>query len=177
MGLIALALAASYAAALASNSPYRGEENREIEALNAPQVDGLLRGDGTGFARTAELDHYPGPRHVLGLATELELGDSRIARSEAIFEHMQSEAMRLGRLLVEGEQMLDRLFREATVSAETLADRLSALAETRTRLRGIHLQAHLEQRELLTPQLLNRYDLERDYLAGREHAGGHPQYK
>ena len=49
-GLIALALAASYAAALASSSPYQGEENPEITALNAGQVEGLLRGDGMDFA-------------------------------------------------------------------------------------------------------------------------------
>lgn len=176
-GLIALALAASYAAALASGSPYQGEENSEIKAMNSTRVEGLLRGDGMDIARAAELDHYPGPRHALDLATELELSDSRIAQSEAIFEHMQSEAMRLGRLLVAGEQMLDRLFRQATVSAETLAGRLSELGDTRTRLRGIHLQAHLEQGQLLTEQQVNRYDLERGYLGDHGRADGHLRHE
>jgi hypothetical protein len=126
-----------------------------------------LRGDDMEFSRAAELNRYSGPLQVFDPAEELEPGESRIERSAAIYEHMQSGVMRLGLLLVESAQLLDRLFQQAIAGAESLAGRLSALGETRRRLRGTHLQAYLEQRELLPPRQLYGYDLERGDLAPR----------
>ena len=41
-------------------SPYTGQEKREIRALSKEEVHGYLSGDGMGFAKPAELNHYPG---------------------------------------------------------------------------------------------------------------------
>ena len=41
-------------------SPYTGQDKREIRALSKEEVHGYLSGDGMGFAKTAELNHYPG---------------------------------------------------------------------------------------------------------------------
>jgi hypothetical protein len=38
-------------------------------------VASLLKGDGMGFAKAAELNGYPGPAHVLSVAKELNLTD------------------------------------------------------------------------------------------------------
>jgi hypothetical protein len=57
-------------------SPYTGQEKREIKALSKKEIDGYISGDGMGFAKTAELNHYPGPRHVLDLADQLQLSVS-----------------------------------------------------------------------------------------------------
>src|SRR5574342_793837 len=54
-------------------SPYAGMEDREIKALSPEQLQQLRDGEGMGLALPAELNHYPGPRHVLALAEELGL--------------------------------------------------------------------------------------------------------
>jgi hypothetical protein len=53
-------------------SPYTGQERREIKALSNEEIDRYLSGDGMGLAKAAELNHYPGPRHVLELADQLQ---------------------------------------------------------------------------------------------------------
>ena len=43
-------------------SPYAGQEMQELKALSESEVEGLLAGQGMGYAKTAELNGYPGPR-------------------------------------------------------------------------------------------------------------------
>lgn len=50
-----------------SSQPYAGQETREIKALSPDEVAAHLEGRGMGFAKAAELNHYPGPKHVLDL--------------------------------------------------------------------------------------------------------------
>jgi len=42
-----------------------------------------------GLAKAAELNHYPGPRHVLDLASELKLSEEQRLRIEQIYNTMQ----------------------------------------------------------------------------------------
>ena len=53
--------------------PYAGLESRAIKALAPSEVEDLRQGNGMGMALPAELNGYPGPRHVLDLAEELNL--------------------------------------------------------------------------------------------------------
>ncbi|MCL4744462.1 MAG: hypothetical protein KJZ83_03505, partial [Burkholderiaceae bacterium] len=62
-------------------SAYVGEETRGIKALAPAEVDGLLGGKGLGFARSAELNGYPGPAHVLELSDELALSAEQISET------------------------------------------------------------------------------------------------
>ena len=64
---------------LETKSPYVSETSREIKALSAEDISGYLQGQGMGFAKAAELNGFPGPKHVLDLSDELELS------------HLQSE--------------------------------------------------------------------------------------
>ena len=48
-----------------AQSPYAGEESRAIKSLSASEIQALRQGHGMGYAKAAELNHYPGPRHVL----------------------------------------------------------------------------------------------------------------
>jgi hypothetical protein len=59
---------------------------RQIKALSAQEIEGLLAGEGMGFALAAELNGHPGPKHVLELASELDLSADQVAQVEAIFE-------------------------------------------------------------------------------------------
>ncbi|MBW2146214.1 MAG: hypothetical protein JRI22_04235 [Deltaproteobacteria bacterium] len=53
--------------------PYAGGERRSIKALSPELVQDYLNGKGMGLSLAAELNHYPGPAHVLELASELNL--------------------------------------------------------------------------------------------------------
>ncbi len=116
-----------------------------------------------GFAMLAELNHYPGPRHVLELASGLELTPSQLSDTERLFVEMRTSARAIGEELLEAEARLDRAFAEDAVHADSLMAALLDIGEIRARLRYVHLEAHLRQRELLTEQQVAAYDRLRGY--------------
>jgi hypothetical protein len=154
--------------AFASNSPYQGEQLRAIKALSEGEISSLLNGQGMGFAKAAELNHYPGPKHVLDLADDLDLTDDQFSETEIIFSLMKIEAIRLGKELVDGEALLNKLFENGTITLEELDKQLSEIGGTRAQLRGVHLKAHLAQRAVLTQHQLHKYDNLRGYSGGNE---------
>jgi len=59
-------------------SQYVGQENRDIKSLSPQEMSDYLEGKGMGYAKSAELNKYPGPRHVLDMASELGLTQEQI---------------------------------------------------------------------------------------------------
>jgi hypothetical protein len=162
-----LSLILSLANAQTGGSPCAGQETLEIKALSPADVQAYLAGEGMGLARAAELNHYPGPRHVLELAAELRLSDSQAAGARAIQARMKAEAVRLGKLIVEKERLLDRLFVEQKVEDEQLRALVAEIGQLQGELRFVHLRAHLAMRALLRREQIARYDELRGYSAGR----------
>lgn len=153
---------------------YAGQEKRPIKALSDDDVAGLLGGEGLGMAKAAELNGYPGPRHVLMLAAELKLTAAQQQRAQEIFDRMSAAAKPLGAELVEREQGLDQLFAKNEITPERLAAATAAIGELGARLRSVHLAAHIDTRALLDPEQLVRYQR----LRGYGHPGGpasHPR--
>lgn len=154
-------------------SPYAGQESRKIKALSPSEIEGYLNGEGMGFAKAAELNHYPGPRHALDLRKELGLTREQIERTEALFRKMKEHAMQLGRALVEKERELDGLFAEQQVTPGQLESLLAEIAKIRGRLRYEHLRAHLEQKNILSSHQIMLYDKLRGYGSDHTHFGQH----
>lgn len=152
-----------------SPSPYAGQEARDIKAMSSGEVRDLLEGKGMGLALAAELNGYPGPLHVLELAEALELAESQIDETRALFEGMQSQARGVGRALVAAEKKLDEAFSEQTVNPESLRQQVSEIAELQGQLRLIHLETHLKQMELLSPEQIAAYPGLRGYDNGDGH--------
>lgn len=171
--LIAMLFCLFPVAAAAVDAPYRGEQDREIKALSAEQMAGYLAGKGMGMAKAAELNHYPGPMHVLQLADRLGLTSDQKARAEELKERMFSEARPLGADLVEQERLLDKEFAEGTIDEEKLRTALAAIGELSARIRFIHLQVHLEMRKVLSARQGAAYDSLRGYVPASE--GGQAQ--
>jgi hypothetical protein len=173
--LLAAPASAREAAAepIATPSPYVGQEQRAVKALSADEVEGLLAGAGLGYAKAAELNHYPGPRHVLDLGHELGLTDQQRAAVQASLDRMQQRAQDLGRKVIDAETALDRAFADGTVSAEDLERHVAEIATLRGHLRTTHLAAHLETRAVLSDEQVERYDRLRGY--GEAGAGHHPE--
>lgn len=146
-------------------TPYAGLAGREIKALSAEQVDQLLGGQGMGFALAAELNHYPGPRHALELATPLGLSAEQRAQILAIQAAMSAEAVRLGKQVVEQERELDRRFASGRIDLTELRALTGAIARRQGELRAAHLGAHLAVRALLSEGQILHYDELRGYAA------------
>jgi hypothetical protein len=172
LALAALLAAASPAAA--QPSPYAGHTERDIKALSPEQVDDLLHGRGMGLALAAELNGYPGPKHVLELAGELGLSDEQRAAVGSVQDAMQGEAVELGRRTIDAERRLDALFAGGEATSETLRAALDELGDLQAALRHAHLDAHLSTRALLTEAQARRYDELRGYADGG-HGEHHPQ--
>lgn len=153
-----------------AQSPYAGEQERRIKALPQERIAGLEAGRGLGYAKAAELNGYPGPMHVLELADELDLTEAQRARTRSLFEAMQARAAVLGRELVAAEAALDRAFAGREISSEQLPELVAAAARIEGELRTVHLQAHLDQAELLEEKQVADYVRLRGY---GDHAAGH----
>jgi len=156
-------------------SPYAGEEVRAIKTLSAAEIDGYLDGAGMGFAKAAELNHYPGPKHVLEMGDELELSEAQGSRTIAIMEAMKAEAVKLGAQVVAKERELDSGFAERTITGGGLERLVREIASIQGKLRAAHLRAHIEQRAILSDEQVARYDRLRGYGGPGAH-DGHPQH-
>ena len=155
-------------------SPYVGQTSRTIKALSDEEVSDYLSGKGMGFAKAAELNGYPGPLHVLELSEQLGLSAAQKERTEAIFARMLDRAKATGKLLVEEERKLDELFAARTISPSVLHQTLDAIASLQRQVREIHLQAHLEEAEVLNEAQALQYWHLRGYAGGSmEHSHRH----
>ena len=162
------------AAAADSASPYAGWQARDIKALSAQQIADLRAGRGMSLALAAELNGYPGARHVLDLGDELRLTAAQRAAFEDLFRAMQAEAQRLGGEILTEEAALEEAFRSGRADEAELRDRLSRLGALQADLRYAHLRSHLAARALLSPTQVAQYNALRGYAPGAGTAhGGH----
>ncbi len=165
-------------AELSPISPYAAQQNSPIRGLSAQEVEDLRQGRGAGFARMAELNQYPGPRHVLDLKQQLGLSTAQAVQIEAVFDQMQAESRQLGQEILQRESRLSAAFSRQTLSAAELQRQTSELGALYGKLRAAHLQAHLQITPLLSAEQIAQYNRLRGYsqpsdLPGRsEHS--HP---
>jgi hypothetical protein len=155
--------------------PYAGQQSREIKALSAEEIAAMLKGEGMGLAKAAELNGYPGPAHILALATDLKLTGAQRQQIQVIFDRMHAGAVALGTEIIERERALDRQFAEGGIATDRLAEDTGKIAVLQGRLRAVHLTAHLETRPLLNQDQIAAYRRLRGYDGGgathRHHHG------
>jgi Spy/CpxP family protein refolding chaperone len=165
--LLALVLAATPVAADTAHhgqhSPYAGQETRDIKALSPEEIADLNAGRGMGLALAAELNGYPGPRHVLDLAQELQLTEQQQRQTSDLFEAMRQETSVLGAELIEAERALDRLFAEKRATPASVAAATEQAGAIEARLRAAHLRYHLAMVDVLTPDQVAAYNHLRGY--------------
>ena len=149
-------------------SPYVGEQSRNIKALSDQEIADYLAGKGMGFAKAAELNGFPGPLHVLELADELDLSPTQKIETQQVFARMQSRARDLGARLVDEERRLNELFASKQVSRQSLSKSLSEIASLQGQIRDAHLQAHLEETEILSDAQTRKYAQLRGYAAAAD---------
>ena len=162
--ILSLILAIVPCVVLASDeSPYAGEEIRSIKSLSHKEIESLRRGDGMGFAKLAELNHYPGPKHVLDISDDLGLSPQQLADSQGLYEEMRANAVLLGAQLLAAESRLDQKFEQGSIDQDSLETALLEIGRLRAQLRYVHLSAHLRQERLLRSEQIRIYDAVRGY--------------
>lgn len=147
-------------------SPYAGQQTRDIKSLSAAQTEDLLAGKGMELAKAAELNGYPGPMHTLELAQALARSPAQKQATQELLGRHKADARRLGAMLVEAERSLDQSFLTRQIDTPTLQRHTERIAGLQAELRASHLQTHLQQTALLSPQQINRYIELRGYTAG-----------
>lgn len=167
-GLVALGLTLSLVGPIqagpaatppASHDAHHGATGVAIPGLSADEIAALRAGQGMSQARVAEVEGYPGPRHVLDAWTagDLPLAAEQAARVQEIMQTMTAEARRVGNQVLESERALALAFRSGAIDAPSLRAGVDRIAALRGELRAVHLNAHLETRALLDPEQLARY--------------------
>jgi len=146
-----------------NHSDYISEVNNEIKALTDEELNQLLNGKGMGLAKAAELNNYPGPRHVLDFSHELNLTNEQKEKSESVFKIMQTEARQIGKLIIKKEKELDSAFKTNTVEEKIIKEKVMEIAQLKGKLRFVHLDAHLKQKEILTNEQVTTYSKLRGY--------------
>lgn len=164
-----------------ASKPYAGQEAREVKALSGEEIRAYLNGEGMGLAKAAELNSYPGPRHVLDLRAQLALSPAQAGETQRAFEKMRREATELGARIVGKEQELNALFAGNRIDESKLDKLTGEIALLQGSLRAAHLRAHLEVKRILTAAQVKKYDQLRGYQSpvnnadppARQHHGHH----
>ena len=150
-------------ALLLLSTSYSAMTSRPIKALSHEDIQGLQEGRGMGLALAAELNSYPGPKHVLEMADALELTVEQRTIVQQSHDEMKTSAVALGREIVDLERRLDEAFATGNIDANQLRELTAAIAERQGKLRYAHLAAHLTTRATLTPEQIKAYDTARGY--------------
>jgi small-conductance mechanosensitive channel len=156
-----------------NQSPYINQQSSPVRGLSAKEVDDLLNGRGAGYARTAELNSYPGPLHVLELKEPLRLSAEQVQKVETAFQKMRAESQRIGKTIVQREQLFSQSFANGAITPTELKTQTKALADLYAELRATHLKAHLEITPVLSSEQIMAYNDLRGYDSATEHQGHH----
>jgi hypothetical protein len=149
------------------HQPYATHDKREIKALSDEEVKQYLSGDGMGYAKAAELNHFPGPMHVLELADSLQLDAGQRREIRALMNEHKAQARSLGAKLVASERALEMLFHQPEVPQQALADAVRQVTLLQGAYRLSHLETHRRMKPLLTAEQIAKYDALRGYANGR----------
>jgi hypothetical protein len=150
----------------AQHAGYAGQEQRTIKSLSAEETQQYLLGAGMGYARVAELNHYPGPMHVLELEQPLALTAVQRAATQQLMDTHKAEARTIGARLIAAEQKLDRLFADSAITQAMLSQQVQTVAALRGEYRLSHLETHRRMHALLSPHQVMQYDQLRGYAGG-----------
>ncbi|MEL6527492.1 MAG: hypothetical protein AAFQ07_17460 [Chloroflexota bacterium] len=152
-------------------SDYVDLQFTEIRGLSTEQIEGYQIGAGLGFALPAELNGYPGPRHVLDLAVDLELTSTQQVAIQALYDDMLPQAIELGEQILAQEEAIELAFRDGTVTDIFLQESLAEAGRLESELRYVHLSTHLATIDILTEHQVRQYNVLRGYDAESDHSG------
>jgi hypothetical protein len=148
------------------HSPYAGQQNRDLKAFPPKMIKQLKKGSGMpfyGMAKPAELNSYPGPKHLLQGKDTLALTPNQISQIQELYDTMHKQAVATGQKLLSNERKLDSAFAANSISPKELDTLMARSGKLYGKLRHIHLKAHLKAKKVLSKNQINTYDRWRGY--------------
>jgi hypothetical protein len=174
-GLLAAAAVALASAALAQhaghgqhNQPYADLTARTIKSLSGDQLADLQDGRGMGLSLPAELNGYPGPKHVLELGDQLGLSAGQRQSTTRLIDAMSAEAIAIGKDIITLEAKLESLFADRTANQEQVRDIVDRVGAAQASLRYVHLKYHLAMRGEMTAEQVLHYATLRGYSSRQQ---------
>ena len=152
-----------------AQTPYAGMQTRPVKALSDQQIADLRSGRGMGLAMAAEMNGYPGPSHLLELASKIGLSDVQRNSTRAMMDMMKAETIPIGERLIAQETALDKLFATHVITQESLGIAIAEIGTTQSQLRAAHLKYHLLTITILEPSQIQKYQVLRGYDHGLQH--------
>lgn len=133
--------------------------------------ESLENGEGAGMASYADVNGYPGPKHILEMQDQLNMSEEQRKDIESIFEAMSESALAKGDAIVRKEVELEKLFSEGKATEGEVKRLSREIGALRGELRAIHLAAHIQAKQILTEQQVSTYNSIRDHK--RQHKKGY----
>jgi hypothetical protein len=118
--------------------------------------EAIERGEGFGMALAADINGYPGPKHVLDLKKELKLTPSQEAAMQTLMSQMKEKALAKGKDVLLAEKRLEEMFAQGKSEDES-REETYRVASLRAELRWVHLATHLAAKKILTAQQIAAY--------------------
>jgi Spy/CpxP family protein refolding chaperone len=149
-------------------SAYADLAMRPIKALSEDQVGDLKAGRGMGLSLPAELNGYPGPKHVLELADQIGLSAAQRQTTSQLIDAMSAEAVALGIEIIAQEGRLESLFADHKADADQTRAVVDRIGAAQASLRFVHLKYHLAMRTALTAEQIEKYAGLRGYTSTKQ---------
>ncbi len=149
-----------------NHAPYAGQQKRDLKAFPPKVIKQLKNGSGHpfyGMAKPAELNSYPGPKHILKAKQRLDLTATQEEKVQQIFVQMHKRAKELGDSLLANERQIERAFATQRIDKKKLQTLINKSAQIYGTLRFTHLQAHIKAQELLNREQIEKYNSYRGY--------------
>ena len=155
--LLALPLAAQHEqhmkSAAATQMP---QAMAQHHAFLEAERQAIERGEGFGMAMAADMNGYPGPKHVLDMKKELKLTPTQEAAMQKLMADMKEKALAKGKDVLLAEKRLDEMFAQGK-SEDELREETYRVASLRAELRWVHLATHLAAKKILTAKQIEAY--------------------
>ena len=149
-------------------SAYADIAVRPIKALSDDQIGDLKAGRGMGLSLPAELNGYPGPRHVMELADQLDLNAAQRQTTSQLINAMSAEAVALGTEIIGQEVLLEKLFADRNASADQTRAVVDRIGTAQASLRFVHLKYLLAMRTAMTAEQIEKYAGLRSYTPTKQ---------
>ncbi len=127
-----------------------------LGGISQAEKEALRSGAGLGAGRLAMMNGYPGPKHVLEMADELELTAAQKESIGKIFAEAKASFAQMGARLVEKEEALEAMFASGSVDVKDVEKRAKEIGELQGALRAGHLNAHVRTKQELSPAQLEK---------------------
>jgi Spy/CpxP family protein refolding chaperone len=127
-----------------------------------PDRESLENSEGAGMGSYADLNGYPGPKHVLDMQDSLNLSEEQLKDVQSIFDAMKESTRSTGEAIIAREVELESLFRSGKATREVVKRVSKEIGALRGELRAAHLVAHIQAKQVLTKDQIATYDSLRD---------------